>query len=980
MTGRTHGSRHSRQPGRHGPSGLATRWQQPDALLFDAAAAVALFVVPFAVGSRHPLGYAALSIAAGVACLAWLLRILRDNEPRWTLGLGEAFLAASLVIGGVQLVAFSPTTINTLSPRLHDLLPAYSGGPWSLGTWRTLSLTPGETTTGLAILLAQGLLALVVFQFARSVDAIERILTIVVAAAVMLALHGLIQFVGHEGKNFDVATVSFHQEGGIVKAMFRNRNDFAGFLAIAAGPAVWLAFRRRETTTRSNRSRPGHPRHRGRSAQEPEADMARIAIGLGILGIISFAVFASLARGGSIALGVATALGCGLLMRSGHLKPKMGLAILAAAAVVAIALEIHGMEQFTGRMETIFDEGQQEKQFGRREVWEAAWQTILAYPLTGTGIGSHGDISPLTMPPTGATQFVHAENSYLNLAVETGLPGLMVALLALAIALLAAGIVFFQGSAREQPVAAAIMAGLVAGAVNAVGHFNWYVPAITTLLIVLGTCSVRMAARHVAWIPAWEIPVPRLMGTVVATAAMIVLGLTTSQQITAALVEPTWNEAVVQSRTLATERRATLKAEAEIVLELATLGTPSRERRESPNNDAPPTPASSTASGSPSREQRVSPDPNAPPASALPPELVERVNAVLEQRAAVLAGLDARLDLLEAVVAARPHHPRAWAELAAARCERFGLARQIAGEPVTLLELRQVAMTGGFTSRAAFTAWLQANAGDDLADLQAAYAAAKRAVMVAPCSGDAWCVLANLAFLESFDAELPRRCIAQALAVRPHDGTVLFEAARQAELDGDDARANDLRRECFAVSAEHRDLILNLLRTQITATEAMALLGPDLPGLRAIDAAWSQQSSSHEMQPVRERRLSAVLAAAEEAASPRQASQRCGLLCEAASLHRTLGHNEEAAATLSAAIAANPSHYAARLARVDLALALDDPDTAKQHLDWLSLRRPDAKAVVDRMHKLKQLRVRLASAPASPPSSDTSLPPSGARQ
>ena len=126
MTGRTHGSRHSRRPGRHSPSGLAARWQQPDALLFDAAAAVALFVVPFAVGGRHPLGYAALSIAAGLACLAWLIRILRDDEPRWTLGLGEAFLAAGLVIGGVQLVAFSPTTINTLSRPLEK----YSALKW----------------------------------------------------------------------------------------------------------------------------------------------------------------------------------------------------------------------------------------------------------------------------------------------------------------------------------------------------------------------------------------------------------------------------------------------------------------------------------------------------------------------------------------------------------------------------------------------------------------------------------------------------------------------------------------------------------------------------------------------------------------------------------------------------------------------------------------------------------------------------------
>ena len=108
-------------------------------------------------------------------------------------------------------------------------------------------------------------------------------------------------------------------------------------------------------------------------------------------------------------------------------------------------------------------------------------------------------------------------------------------------------------------------------------------------------------------------------------------------------------------------------------------------------------------------------------------------------------------------------------------------------------------MAGGFPSREAFNTWLQANTGDDLADLQAAYAAAKRAVMHAPCSGEAWCVLANLSFLESFEPELPRRCIAQALAVRPHDGTVLFEAARQAELDGDEGRANELRRECFAL-------------------------------------------------------------------------------------------------------------------------------------------------------------------------------------
>lgn len=933
-----------------------SRWNQPDALLFDAAAVIAVFLVPFVVGGRHPAGYAAISMAAIVACLAWLVRMLRVDEPFWTLGPGEAFLTVALLIGGIQLVWLPKSVIDVASPRLHDLLPAYSGGPWSLGTWQTFSLTPGETAVGLSILLAQGILALVVYQFAHSIKSVERVLVIVVAAAVMLALHGLVQFVGHEGKNFDVAAVSFHEEGGLVKALFRNRNDFAGFLAIAAGPAVWLAFWRRETPLRGGQSRRGGLPPQGGA----EVDGMRVAIGLGILAIVSFAVFASLARGGSIALGVAIVLGCGMLVRSGHLRPRMGLAIFAMAALVAVALEIHGMEQVTARAESLFEENLRERAFGRREVWSAAWQTILAYPLMGTGIGSHGDVSRITMPPTGSNHFVHAENSYLNLAVEAGFPGLSLAVAALAVALIAAVTVFLKGTAREKAVATAITAALTAGAVNAIGHFNWYVPAITTLMIVLGSCAVRMAARHAAWIPSVTIPVPRSMAAVLATATVMLLGTIVSRQITAATVEPTWDKAVTQSRTLARDRRAALAAEVEVVLEAAEATRAAEE----------------------AAAQKDEGDDRGPTRRPLEPtaNLVEQVNAVLAQRAAVLAGLDERLALLEAVATARPDHPRAWAEIATARCERFGLARQIAGESMRLVDLRRVAMEREFDSRGLLSQWLRRVVGDSLDDLLRAYSAAKRAVIMAPCSGDAWCVLANLAFLESFDAELPRRCISQALIVRPHDGNVLFMAAEQAALDGDAELATARWRECFAVSLEHREVILALVRTKLSAERAVALLDPDLAGLRAIDTAWSRQSSSDEMRSVRELRLAAVHAAATEAFSPQLASRRCSLLCEAASLHRALGQHVQAADALTAAIAANPAHYAARMARVDLALMLDDPDAAKQHLDWLLLRRPDADAVQTRLNRLAQLRVRLASVPAAATTPPHTPPtPSGAR-
>lgn len=894
-----------------GPPARSSHWEHPDAVLFNGAGIAALFLLPLAVGGRHAGGYAVLSIAAIVACLAWLVRMLRVDEPRWTVGVGEAFFVAGLLIAGLQLVTLSPAVIDTVSPRLHALLPAYSGGPWSIGTWRTLSLTPGESSVGLSILLAQGILALVVYQFARSTVAIERLLVIVVAAAAIVALHGLIQFVGHEGKTFDVAAVSFHEQGGIVKSTFRNRNDFAGFLAITAGPTLWFAFRRRE----HERPRSARQSRRPLSRSAPETDAVRITFGLGILGIISFAILASSARGGSIALGVAAMVACGMLVHSGHLRPRMGLAILAAAAILAVALEIHGMEQVANRMETLLDDNHQETVFGRGEVWHAAWKAILDFPLTGTGIGSHGDMSRIMMPPTGATHYVHAESSYLNLAVEAGLPGLGVAVLATLVALVATATVFCSGSAREKSVAAAIAAGLVAGAVNGIGHFNWYAPAITTLMMVLGICGIRMAVPYAAWLPHARMPVPRSLAVLTVSAAMLILGLIATRQITAAVVEPTWDEAVREARSHGRDGRSLLEAEAAVAIEAA----------------------------------------NYPTIPAEPPDesLVQDVKAITERRQSLLGRLDARIKLLEKVVAARPEHPRAWAELAIVRCERFDMARSVAGESIMLDDIRQTAIHGGFPDRAAFDGWLQSVAGDALDDLNLAYDSAKRAVMNAPCAGDAWCVLGRLSFLESLDPELPRRCIEQALRVQPHEGIVLFAAAWQATLDGAGDLATARWQKLFALSPSLRNTVANLLLPRITADEAVAMLAPDLAGLRAIDTAWSRQASPEQMRPVREQRLAAVLVAADREKQP---ALQAALLREAAAVQRAIGDHEGMMATLQAAIVAQPSDYHTHLAVADLALQRGDYEVAARELDWCRLRRPDSEAIRSRRERLARLR------------------------
>ena len=102
-----------------------------------------------------------------------------------------------------------------------------------------------------------------------------------------------------------------------------------------------------------------------------------------------------------------------------------------------------------------------------------------------------------------------------------------------------------------------------------------------------------------------------------------------------------------------------------------------------------------------------------------------------------------------------------------------------------------------------------------------------------------------------------------------------------------------------------------------------------------------------------------------EAAQHEKGTTQSNLLYEAAILERTLGNNENAATTITAALAANPNNFQMRLVHIDLALALGDTSTAKKEIDWCLLRRPDSQKLQGRIQQLKQLRIKQASMPTT---------------
>ena len=912
----------------------------PDTAACLFAVACAVLLVPLAMGGRHPLGQVFLSGAAIAAAVAWLLRCFSREATGWKLGPLELLFGGGLVIGLLQIIPLPAATIHAISPNLAGLLPCWTDGAWTLGRWETLSLTPSETLTGLAIFAAQAVFIGCVFQSIDSSEDVERILLVVAIATGLMAALGVVQYLTGNGKYLWFYEFAYNSTDGIVKGTFSNRNHYASFLAIGAGSLIWWTFapateqashRVSLTTGRQRSSR----RRRSQTPAEPNVPILpanyRLAIGLTALAVLAFAVLCSLSRGGAVSLAIAGTVATAMLVKAGRLTPGAAGGLLALALLVGAALTIHGMERVGTRLDTVWEElggifSEEDANLGgRREVWQAAVTTIGNFPVLGTGIGSHASVSPIVMPPTDKTLFTHAENSYLNVGVETGLAGLGLAIVSLLIGFGSCSIVFLRGNSREQIVAVALATGLTAGAVHACTDFIWYVPACSTLLMLLGACAVRLAIPHAENISLPTLPLDRLSAAGLTATAVMVLGFIGKGQLQAARAEVHFEEAIKQSRAVA---KSSLEA----------LSTQAAASFTEPKDDG-----------------------------------TEQVAATASAEEQVLDELNQRISSLEQTVASRPSHPRAWVDLAVSRLERFGLARRVAGETFGLVEIRQTVEENSFDSAAASQQWVKSVTGEYYADLQQAGQAALNAVTLTPCAGEAWCALAAVAFLQEPSAALSRACINQALQVRPHDGQVLFEAAVQAELDGDTAESLRRYQQCFAECPSQRRRILSVLLPLMPATAACDLLEPDLAGLQMIDGLWSRHSPADAMRPVKEQRLAAAYAAAAEAIG----NTRCSLLCEAASLERTLGNKTQAAATLAEAIEANPNHYAARLTHVDFAMAIGDADTAKRELDWCLLRRPDSQKLQGRLQRLKQLRVEQAS---RPPALDLSTGSPGERR
>ncbi|MHB8623936.1 MAG: O-antigen ligase family protein [Sulfuricaulis sp.] len=239
-------------------------------------------------------------------------------------------------------------------------------------------------------------------------------------------------------------------------------------------------------------------------------------IGLGIvLYILFFGLFMSASRGATLSLMIGMALLVSLTVGYAS-KRAIGIVLALMLAGFLSSVIFHG--ELTERLPYLMQDS------ARLVIWKSSLNLLKVAPWRGIGLG----IFYLAYPPyrspldTSGGFFVH--NDYLQMWIETGLPGLL-----LLLAVLASGLWLLVRAWRATNMSpgtrieiAGLFCGLLAVAAHSVVDFNLYILSIMMVSgLVLG--RFHQLAVSVLEPPVWRLRISRVIGQSLYPAIVILL-------------------------------------------------------------------------------------------------------------------------------------------------------------------------------------------------------------------------------------------------------------------------------------------------------------------------------------------------------------------------------------------------------------------------------------------------------------------------
>lgn len=342
-----------------------------------------------------------------IRCAAWLALIVTalfadftESRGIWPLAV-ILFLAVLLVV--LQIIPLPPAVWQNLPGRERIVDAAVlSGQPQP---WRPLSMVPGATrNAGWSLVVP-----VAVFVLANGLRQRECswLLTVVLALVIACMLVGLLQF---SGASFDNPFVN--DSPGQVSGLFANRNHFALFLAMGCLLAPAWALEKGATAN------------------------LRWLIALGLVVVFVLTILATGSRAG-MALGM-IALGVGLALvrhdvgRALQRQPRGRFYLILIAVLFALIIPVlfsisAGRAGSIDRMLTV---GLEHDMRGRG--LPIVLNMVRDHLPWGTGIGGFDPLFRMYEPFAllKLTYFNHAHNDWLEIALDAGMPGVALEILA----------------------------------------------------------------------------------------------------------------------------------------------------------------------------------------------------------------------------------------------------------------------------------------------------------------------------------------------------------------------------------------------------------------------------------------------------------------------------------------------------------------------------------------------------------------------
>ncbi len=897
--------------------------QTLDALLLqavDGSLAGVIFLVPLLLGGRHAVGQLMLTVLAVTAAWAWSVRQCLSKDATWRPTSVTSLLIAGLALVALQTIPLSPAALAYLSPYSAEMLPLWNAqekNPAALGSWSCVSFTPAETQAGMVLFLDYILLFLVTLQRVRYIEDIERLLRWCALSATGMAAFGIVQYLCGNGKFFWFYEYPFSSTSTNLKGSFTNRNHFADFLALGIGPLIWWI----QDVSRNKGARQSRAQKKGRPSLAANAlsgngyEWGTCLLGLA-LGIVGFACLLSLSRGGIAAMFFAATICTVACYWISTISGRFVAALGCVGLLIGASLAIFGYESVSKRLDD-FSSGSLERLdegAGRRIIWTAAAKAFPNFLPLGTGVGSFREVYPLYLDAVlnEDIEYTHAENGYLQTAVETGIIGL---------GLVLAGIVFCgawcagglkaSNATRLRACTAAIAASLAASAAHSFVDFVWYVPACMAVIAILAACAQRAAQIS------GKGHEKRNTNDAVPTTAIA--------SPTTAVRRPTNGRPV--------DRRFQFVLSG-ILQHLKKLLYPSQNPRSivhhqpisNPRNTAALRPSPfvwGTAAAIVSILGFWMIANCVGPAAAQPywdEYLVARHAAQVQHLWAKNSAMnDAEaqrrwIACLENVIQWQPTHPRASLALAETNRRLFDILQADAENPMSLANIRDAAVQSRFPSREALIEWLSRATGNHWKHLELSLHYIRRAMAVSPLQGRGYVYLADLAFLNGADAAVQKVYLQQAMRVRPYDGAVLYAAAGEALLSGNPDQWLAYAKMAFQAGPCQQQRFLRDM-TDATLTEKLPEVidfllrefQPNLPCLRLLQTLAAKRCEIETLTPLIQYRAQKAEAEAAEAGERDAAT----LWIEAQCLHRQLHNDTDALRCAQKAVRCDSGNYEA---------------------------------------------------------------------